>query len=90
MFRRISEIRENLSESRYYIYLYVAPSKILLFVVLAAAVSGLNVIDFLENALEWWNAVFAVTVSDVSALLMKLWHVFVMKIFSLRPELHHI
>lgn len=64
--RWISEIRDNLFESRYYIYLYVAPSKILLFVVLAAAFTNLNVIDFFANAFDWWNDTFTVTVFDVS------------------------
>lgn len=64
--RWLSEVRENLSESRYYIYLYVAPSKILLFIILAAAFTNLNVIDFLGNAFDWWNDTFAITIYDVS------------------------
>lgn len=67
--RWISEIRENLSESRYYIYLYVAPSKILLFVVLAAVFTNFNAMDFFENAFGWWNDTFEVTIYDVSKLI---------------------
>lgn len=63
--RWISEVRENLTESRYYIYLYVAPTKILLFVTLAATFTNLDVVGFYENAFDWWNGTFTFTVYDV-------------------------
>lgn len=66
LLRWISNLRDNFSESRYYIYLYITPSKILLFAALGVAFSGSTLNEFLSDPLSWWRNTFTYTVYDVS------------------------
>lgn len=51
--------------SRYDIYLYVAPMKIVTFLGLAILFTNVNVVEFFDKAFEGWSA-HKVEIQDVS------------------------
>lgn len=53
--RRLSEIKERLTESRYHIYLFVAPLKIVLFLCMGIFMSDINSWSFFTRFSEGWQ-----------------------------------
>lgn len=53
--RSLSELRKNLFMSRYDIYLYVAPLKIITFLGCAIAFTNVKLFDFFSKAFDGWD-----------------------------------
>lgn len=49
------ETKKNLFRSRYDIYLYVAPLKIIAFIIMAVLLANVNIIKFFGDGLNGWK-----------------------------------
>lgn len=53
--RYLSGLRERLSESRYHIYVYLAPWKVFIFLLIGMLSSGIEVVHFFTQFTDGWK-----------------------------------
>ena len=54
--RALNELKENLTESRYMMYLLIAPWKMLITLLLGVGMSGIDFIEFFDKFMSGWGS----------------------------------